>query len=95
MTIEGALVAAAGIVLGTLAALATLLPFDKAIGELTRLLALLHAASSAQIRGLTASRVDGRARRARLPDSGLGSGFGFVSQRSGWCAGSATIRRRR
>jgi putative ABC transport system permease protein len=32
MTIEGALVAATGIVLGTLAALATLLPFDKAIG---------------------------------------------------------------
>ena len=26
---------------------------------------------------------------------GLGSGFGFVSQRSGWCAGPATTRRRR
>jgi putative ABC transport system permease protein len=32
MTIEGALVAATGIVLGTLVALATLLPFDNAIG---------------------------------------------------------------
>ncbi|HEX6523316.1 MAG TPA: FtsX-like permease family protein, partial [Streptosporangiaceae bacterium] len=32
MTIEGALVAATGIVLGTLVALAVLLPFDKAIG---------------------------------------------------------------
>ncbi|HYK69353.1 MAG TPA: ABC transporter permease [Streptosporangiaceae bacterium] len=32
MAIEGALVAAAGIVLGTLVALATLLPFDNAIG---------------------------------------------------------------
>lgn len=32
MTIEGTLVAATGIVLGTLAALATLLPFDNAIG---------------------------------------------------------------
>jgi putative ABC transport system permease protein len=32
MTIEGALVAATGIVLGTLVALAVLLPFDKAVG---------------------------------------------------------------
>ena len=32
MTIEGALIAATGIVLGTLVALATLLPFDNAIG---------------------------------------------------------------
>ena len=35
------------------------------------------------------------ARRARLPGSGLGSRFGFVSQRSGWCAGPATTRRQR
>jgi putative ABC transport system permease protein len=33
MTIEGALIAATGIVLGTLVALATLLPFDNAIGS--------------------------------------------------------------
>lgn len=36
-------------------------------GELTRLLALWHAASSAQTRGLTASRVDGWHRMLALP----------------------------